>query len=57
MWHTCRVTSSERIARLRIELADISPPIWRRVEVPLDLTFKHLHDVIQAVMGWEDCHL
>jgi hypothetical protein len=51
------VTSSERIARLRIELADISPPIWRRVEVPLDLTFKHLHDVIQAVMGWEDCHL
>jgi hypothetical protein len=51
------VTGSERIARLRIELADISPRIWRRVEVPLDLTLKHLHDVIQAVMGWEDCHL
>jgi hypothetical protein len=27
------------------------------VEVPLDLTLKHLHDVIQAAMGWQDCHL
>jgi hypothetical protein len=51
------MSGSERIVRLRIELADISPRIWRRVEVPLDLTLKRLHDVIQAVMGWQDDHL
>lgn len=48
---------SEPVARLRIELLGITPRIWRRVEVPLDLTLKHLHDVIQAAMGWEDYHL
>lgn len=51
------MSGGERIVRLRIELADISPRIWRRVEVPLDLTLKHLHDVIQAAMGWQDYHL
>jgi hypothetical protein len=48
---------SERIARIRIALEDIEPEIWRRVEVPLDLNLKSLHDVIQAVMGWQDYHL
>jgi hypothetical protein len=51
------MSSSERIARLRIELVDIAPVIWRRVEVPLDLTLKGLHDVVQAAMGWQDYHL
>jgi hypothetical protein len=51
------MSSGEQIARLRIDLAGITPRIWRRVEVPLDLTLKHLHDVIQAAMGWQDCHL
>lgn len=49
--------NGEPIARLRIELLDITPRIWRRVEVPLDLTLKGLHDVIQAAMGWQDYHL
>ncbi|WP_439576397.1 plasmid pRiA4b ORF-3 family protein [Elioraea sp.] len=51
------MSGSERIARLRIELADIAPSIWRRVEVPLGLTLKGLHDVVQAAMGWQDYHL
>ena len=48
---------SERIARLRIALEDIEPEIWRRVEVPLDLNLKGLHEIIQAAMGWQDYHL
>ncbi len=50
-------TESDQIARLRISLDEIDPEIWRRVEVPLDLPLKSLHDVIQAVMGWEEYHL
>jgi hypothetical protein len=48
---------SERIARIRIALNDIEPEIWRRVEVPLDINLKALHDVIQAAMAWQDYHL
>jgi hypothetical protein len=33
------------------------PAIWREVEVPTSSTLKVLHDIIQAVMGWFDCHL
>ena len=48
---------NERIVRIRIALEDIEPEIWRRVDVPLDLNLKGLHDVIQAAMGWQDYHL
>ena len=51
------MTSPDRIARLRISLEEIEPEIWRRVEVPLAVPLKGLHDVIQAAMGWEDYHL
>lgn len=47
----------DRIARLHIQLDDIEPSIWRRVEVPLTMSLKGLHDVIQAVMLFEDYHL
>ena len=47
----------DRIARLKIELDDWRPSIWRRVEVPLSSSLKALHDVIQAVMPFEDYHL
>ena len=45
------------IAILRIELEDIEPLIWRRVAVPTSMNLKAVHGVIQAVMGWLDCHL
>lgn len=49
--------TSDRIARLHIQLDDIKPAIWRRVEVPLTSTLKAIHDVIQATMLFEDYHL
>ncbi len=49
--------TSDRIARLHIQLDDIEPAIWRRVEVPLTSTLKAVHDVIQAIMLFEDYHL
>ncbi len=43
--------------QLKITLADIQPPIWRRVLVPGPLTRDRLHHVIQQLMGWTDAHL
>jgi len=49
--------TSDRIARLHIQLDEVEPAIWRRVEVPLTSSFKAIHDAIQAAMLFEDCHL
>jgi hypothetical protein len=45
-----------RLLQFKITLKDIKPPVWRRVQVR-DVSLAGLHDVVQAVMGWEDCHL
>ncbi|MEO5376119.1 MAG: plasmid pRiA4b ORF-3 family protein [Alphaproteobacteria bacterium] len=47
----------EPIARIRIELQNIEPRIWRRVDVPLSTTLMALHDIIQVTMKWNDSHL
>ena len=47
----------EPIARVRIELQDIEPRIWRRVDVPLSSTLLALHDFIQFAFRWTDSHL
>ncbi|MDP2181297.1 MAG: plasmid pRiA4b ORF-3 family protein [Actinomycetota bacterium] len=47
----------EMIVRLKITLRDVRPAVWRRVEVWDDVTMGELHSVINAVMGWEECHL
>jgi hypothetical protein len=49
--------ASKEIYQLKITLTGIKPPIWRRVQVPADLTLAKLHDVIQVVMGWTNAHL
>lgn len=49
--------SAPPIARLHVVLAKIEPPIWRRIDVPLDLTFARLHEILQITFGWADSHL
>jgi hypothetical protein len=49
--------SVNEIATVRIELKDSEPLIWREVDVPTSVTLKKLHAIIQATMGWLDCHL
>jgi hypothetical protein len=51
------MTLADRITRIRIELDDTDPVIWRLVEVTLATSLKGLHEVIQAVMPFEDYHL
>lgn len=43
--------------RLRVDLNDVKPPIWRRLDVPSDLTLDQFHVVLQAAMGWFDVHM
>lgn len=43
--------------QFKITLKHTKPPLWRRIQVPLDYTFWDLHVAIQDAMGWEDCHL
>lgn len=45
------------IYRLKITLRGLRPPIWRRIEVPGNAPLDHLDLMIQAAMGWYNCHL
>ena len=55
-----RKKASEQAAtiyELEIFLAETDPKIWRRFEARSDITLAELHDIIQIVMGWHDCHM
>lgn len=43
--------------RVRLDLVGAQPPVWRRLELPGDLTLDQGHAVLQAAMGWGDVHL
>jgi hypothetical protein len=43
--------------RIRVELADSEPPIWRELILPSHLTFDQVHEVLQAAFGWTNSHL
>lgn len=45
------------ILQLKVTLRNVRPPVWRRLQVPADITLHRLHLIIQAVMGWENYHL
>jgi hypothetical protein len=46
-----------QVARLKVTLKSIRPPIWRRLELSLDLTMGSVSDVILAAFGWSNSHL
>ena len=51
------VPTEVRGFRVHLDLHGAKPPVWRRLELPGDLSLPRLHDVIQAAMGWHDSHL
>jgi len=54
---TKKSTAPPEIYQLKVTLLGTMPPIWRRLLVPASLTLAQLHDVLQAAMGWQDCHM
>jgi len=49
--------AAETIARLKVTLDDVEPPVTRRLEVPLAIRLDRLHLTLQAALGWTDSHL
>ncbi len=43
--------------RVRVDIDEAKPPIWRRLDLAGDLTLTQVHRAIQAAFGWADCHL
>lgn len=43
--------------RVRAELRETSPSVWRRLELASNLNLAELHDVLQVAFGWTDSHL
>lgn len=48
---------SQATYQLKIQIDDITSPVWRRVEVPAEIALDELHDVLQHLFAWEDRHL
>ena len=44
------------IARLSVEIDDVSPRVVRVVEVPVDIRLDDLHFVLQIAIGWQNGH-
>ncbi len=43
-----------RVFRLKVSLVGTVPEVWRRLEVPAELTLAGLHELIQLSMGWQE---
>jgi Plasmid pRiA4b ORF-3-like protein len=43
--------------RVRADLSETRPPLWRRLELASDLYLDQVHAVLQAAFGWTDSHL
>jgi hypothetical protein len=52
-----RPATAAPIYQLKVALAGIEPPIWRRITVRGDLPLDRLHAVFQKAMGWQTSHL
>jgi hypothetical protein len=45
------------IYRIRIDLDDASPPVWRRLDLRSDLPLDVVYQVLQVAFEWTDSHL
>ena len=51
------MTAQPSIYQLKLTLSHVRPPVWRRVEVPADMSLYRLAAIIVTAMGWSGGHL
>ncbi|WP_427134920.1 plasmid pRiA4b ORF-3 family protein [Pseudarthrobacter sp. S9] len=51
------VDGSEWILRVRVQLVDSVPGIWRLLELAGSLSLGRVHEILQTAFGWQDAHL
>jgi hypothetical protein len=49
--------AADAILQLKVTLAEVEPPVWRRLLVPAGVTLAKLHRTLQDAMGWTNSHL
>jgi hypothetical protein len=52
-----REPPGKSVFRLRIQLNDVNPVVWRRVLVPGSVRMPKLSEMLLAAMGWTNSHL
>jgi Plasmid pRiA4b ORF-3-like protein len=49
--------ASDGSLRIRVELRDVEPTVWRRLLVPDGITMAELAEILLIAMGWANAHL
>jgi len=47
----------QSVFRLRFQLRDVNPAVWRRILVPGSIRMAKLGSILLAAMGWNNSHL
>jgi hypothetical protein len=46
------------IVQIKVKLLGVAkPPVWRRLQIRADTRLNHLHEILQAALGWENYHM
>ncbi len=50
------MANTHDIVRIKIMLDNVKPTVMRRIEVPVSVKLDTLHEMIQAIMPWDNYH-
>ena len=46
------------IVQIKVKLLGAAkPPVWRRLQLRADIRLDHLHEILQAALGWTNYHM
>jgi hypothetical protein len=50
-------SAATTVHTVKASLHGAKPPVWRRLELPSELTLDRVHEVMQIAFAWDDYHL